>query len=85
MPPDGDWAKTWKPLGNRGQGKVSEMEWHQEYHTNSLVPLFAKGTGSDRFVALADETDPVRGFYLDNTEIGLLMIELLMERSTENR
>jgi hypothetical protein len=34
---------------------------------------------------LADETDPVRGFYCDNTEIGLLMIELLMERSSERR
>ena len=57
------------------------MEWHHDYHTNSLVPLYAKGFGSERFAALADETDPVRGLYLDNTEIGLLLIELLKERS----
>lgn len=83
--PDGDVSKTWKPLVNKGRGKVPEMEWHHEDHTNSLVPLYAKGYGSDRFAALADETDPVRGFYLDNTEIGLLMTELLKERSSENR
>jgi alkaline phosphatase len=61
------------------------MEWHSDYHTNSLVPLFAKGYGSERFAALADESDPVHGFYLDNTEIGLLMIELLNERNTKDR
>ncbi len=75
-------GKDWKPLVNKGKGKVPEMEWHHDYHTNSLVPLYAKGYGSERFAALADETDPVRGFYLDNTEIGLLMIELLKDRSS---
>jgi alkaline phosphatase len=81
--PDGDPAKTWKPLVNNGKGKVPGMEWHHEYHTNSLVPLYAKGYGSDRFAMLADETDPVRGLYLDIAEIGQLMIELLKERSPE--
>jgi len=75
-------GKEWKSLVNNGKGKVPGMEWHHDEHTNSLVPLYAKGYGSERFAALADETDPVRGFYLDNTEIGLLMIELLKERSS---
>jgi alkaline phosphatase len=70
---------------NKGAGNVPEMEWHQDYHTNSLIPLFAKGYGCERFAALADETDPVHGFYLDNTEIGLLMIELIKERSATDR
>ncbi len=83
--PDGDFSKTWKPLINKGKGKVPGMEWHRDYHTNSLVPLYAKGYGSERFSALADETDPVHGFYLDNAEIGLLMIELLKERSAASR
>ncbi len=81
--PEGDLSRTWKPLVNKGKGKVPEMEWHHDYHTNSLVPLYAKGYGSERFAAFADEKDPVRGLYLDNTEIGLLMIELLKERSSE--
>lgn len=83
--PDSDVSETWKPLVNKGKGTVPEMEWHHDYHTNSLVPLYAKGYGSERFAALADETDPVRGLYLDNTEIGILMIELLKERSIPNR
>ena len=39
-------------------------------HTNSLVPLFARGPGSGELVARATETDPVRGPYLDNCELG---------------
>jgi alkaline phosphatase len=80
-PPDGDLSKTWKPLVNRGKGEVPGMEWHSDEHTNSLVPLYARGYGSERFAVLADETDPVHGPYLDNTEIGHLMFELLKERS----
>ncbi len=80
-PPDGDLSKTWKPLINKGKGEVPGMEWHSDEHTNSLVPLYAKGYGSERFAVLADETDPVHGPYLDNTEIGHLMFELLRERS----
>ena len=59
------------------------MEWHYDYHTNSLIPLFAKGYGSERFATLADEADPVCGLSLDIDEIGLLMIELLKEGSSE--
>jgi alkaline phosphatase len=59
------------------------MEWHHDYHTNSLVPMYANGYGSERFAMLADETDSVRGFYLDIAEIGQLMIGLLKERSPE--
>jgi len=83
--PNNDFSKTWKPLLNKGKGKVAGMEWHSDEHTNSLVPLFAKGRGSERFVALAEETDPVHGLFLDNTEIGLLMIELLKGQGPNNR
>jgi alkaline phosphatase len=83
--PEGDFTKTWTPLVNLGKGVVPGMEWHHDYHTNMLVPMYAKGYGSDRFVALADAKDPVRGPYIDNTEIGILMIELLNERSPEGR
>ncbi len=83
--PDDNISDTWKPLKNKGKGKIAEMEWHSDYHTNSLVPLFAKGYGSERFALLADEKDPVHGFYLDNTEIGSLMIDLLKERHVKDR
>jgi alkaline phosphatase len=67
----------WKPLVNKGKGKVPGMQWHSKGHTNSLVPLFAKGGGIERLKAYADKTDPVRGKYLDNTNIGQFIFSLL--------
>ena len=84
-PPKGDLSETWKPLTNKGKGKVPDMEWHSDDHTNMLVPLFAKGRGSKRLTALADEKDPVRGYYVDNTEIGHLMIKLLLGQENHDR
>lgn len=84
-PPIGDLSETWKPLMNKGKGKVPDMEWHSDDHTNMLVPLFAKGRGSKRLRALADEKDPVRGDYIDNAEIGRLMMELLLGQETHDR
>ncbi len=52
------------------------MEWHSHGHTNSLVPFYAKGSGAEKFKFYADEADPVRGKYIDNTEIGKVMFEL---------
>lgn len=43
-------------------------------HTNSLVPLFARGPGCGSFAAVADDTDPVRGPYLDNCELGEVLV-----------
>ncbi len=39
-------------------------------HTNALVPLYARGPGSEELVPRADRTDPVRGPYLENSELG---------------
>ncbi|MFB3908219.1 MAG: alkaline phosphatase [Candidatus Eisenbacteria bacterium] len=65
---------VWKPLENRGRGNVPGHEWHATNHTNQLIPIFAKGPGIDRFEEAADETDPVRGRYLDNAEVGAILI-----------
>jgi alkaline phosphatase len=74
-PGSGRWDSTatdsmhlWQPIKNNGKGKMPGMEWHSGSHTNSLVPFFAKGAGSQIFKQFADEKDPVRGNYLDNTE-----------------
>lgn len=54
---------------NNGQGVMPTMAWNSGDHTNQLIPFFAKGAGAEIFKKLADETDPVKGIYLDNTEI----------------
>jgi alkaline phosphatase len=66
---------TWEPIVNNGVGVIPSMEWYSlpgyalAWHSNSLVPLFAKGDAARLFKSLADENDTVRGSYLDNTEI----------------
>ena len=43
--------------------------WHTPGHSNSLIPLYAKGVGSAAFEARAVGADPVRGRYIDNTDV----------------
>jgi alkaline phosphatase len=73
----GDQVPIKNPIKNMGKQHLPEMEWQSGSHTNSLIPFFAKGFGSDKFASMADEIDPVRGNYLDNTEIAKVIFELL--------
>jgi len=68
---------VWNNLVNNGKGKVPVMQWHSPAHTNSLVPLFAKGYGAGLFSDYIDGNDPVRGPYVDNTDIGKVIFSLL--------
>ncbi|GAB3060893.1 alkaline phosphatase [Sediminivirga luteola] len=45
------------------------------YHTLQLVPLYAQGPAAAALEAAATGTDPVRGAYLDNTDIGRVLQE----------
>jgi alkaline phosphatase len=72
----GSGADGWKALTGT-QGSVPAHVWNSEHHTNSLVPLFAKGVGATALAARADRVDPVRGTFLDNTEIGQVMLDEL--------
>ena len=62
-------APTYAPLENRGQGQVPGFQWNSGGHTNSLVPVYAKGAGHALLIDAATGTDPVRGRYMDNTDI----------------
>jgi len=50
-------------------GEQVYWSWNSSGHTNSLVPLFARGNGANLFNSYANGSDPVRGAYLDNTNI----------------
>jgi hypothetical protein len=41
--------------------------------TNSLVPLFATGPGSELFAQYATQTDSGRGAYINNTDVFRVM------------
>jgi alkaline phosphatase len=58
-----------QPIVNNGAGNMPGLEWYFVDHTNNLIPLFAKGDAGRMFRGYADEYDPVRGKYIDNTEL----------------
>jgi alkaline phosphatase len=64
---------AWMPIVNNGVGVLPGMQWHSQNHTNSLIALSAKGDAARMFSRYADQYDPVRGRYLDNTEIADLV------------
>ena len=70
---EGGIEAVWTSLANNGKGVQPEMEWHSESHTNQLIPFYAKGAGGDRFHPFANQTDPVRGKYIDNTDVAEVM------------
>lgn len=66
------------PLANPGAGILPtagvHFVWNSTNHTNSLVPVFAKGVGSHLFAQYARNWDAGYGvYYLDNTEINAIM------------
>jgi alkaline phosphatase len=66
----------WTPMTGTA-GQLPDLTWHSGGHTNALVPLFAKGAGSDVLEVRADQWDVVRGAYLDNTAIGETIFDVL--------
>jgi alkaline phosphatase len=65
---------VWNPLTNFGKYLQPGMEWHSGSHTNSLIPFYAKGAQAEQFTAVAVNVDPVRGNYIDNTDIAKVII-----------
>ncbi|KJS17248.1 MAG: alkaline phosphatase [Peptococcaceae bacterium BRH_c4b] len=68
---------VWNPLKNNGAGNLPGMQWNSPEHTNSLIPFFAKGDAARIFKSYADEKDPVRGSYIDNTEIAKVIFDIM--------
>ncbi|MDR1186874.1 MAG: alkaline phosphatase [Bifidobacteriaceae bacterium] len=66
---------TWTPMTGQA-GQLPDVTWHSGGHTNALVPLFAKGAGSELLTARAESWDAVRGAYLDNTDVGNTLFDL---------
>ena len=64
---------TFNDVVNHGAGVLPGATFNSGDHTNSLVPLYAIGAGAELLAGYADQWDPVRGFYVDNTEIFQVM------------
>ncbi|MCL4216732.1 MAG: BNR-4 repeat-containing protein [Candidatus Hydrogenedentes bacterium] len=72
----------WQPLVNNGQGNVPGMEYYKTSHTNSLIPVFAKGAGAELLGRHVAGEDPRRGAYIDNIAIGKVMLEVLSNETS---
>ncbi len=57
------------PLSGNGKGKLPEMTFFSEDHSSSLIPFYAKGSGSELYRNFADERDSVRGPFIQNSEV----------------
>jgi len=81
-----------QPVVNNGQGRMPGMTFRRTGdHTNALVPLWAKGAGSDQFARRVRGHDDgyarhVRwndGRYVDNTDVAAVMMAVLQGREVE--
>ena len=50
-------------------GETVYWAWNSDSHTNTLLPLYARGAGADQLETYAIGYDSVRGYYLDNTDV----------------
>lgn len=54
---------------NLGKGNVPGMKWNSGKHTNSLIPLYAKGPGATTLTGFVEGVDPRRGRYIHSSAI----------------
>lgn len=69
-------SNAFAEMVDRGKGRIPGLGYNTGGHSNSLVPLFAKGPGSGRFDALVSGKDPRYGPFIQNTDIFRLMTGL---------
>ncbi len=75
-PLENDNSGLTNPIVNKGKGLVPGMKFNSTGHSNQLIPFFAKGTGSSLFSDYALKVDPVRGKYIDNTQVAGVFFQL---------
>lgn len=75
-PNQAEHISTWHELPYTKKGEMPKLQFNSTHHTCSLVPLYAKGSGSECFNIFADETDTRYGRYIQNTEIAQLIFML---------
>jgi alkaline phosphatase len=70
--PDGP---VWTALTNNGPGVLPGLQFNSTHHTNSLVPVYAKGDAGRLLRTMRVGMDPVHGSYIDNTSIHRFLVE----------
>ncbi len=68
---------VWNSPVNNGKGRMPGVAWWSGSHTNQLVPFFAKGASCELFDEIAVRQDPVRGRFIDNTDLAKVVFKIL--------
>ncbi|MFZ5832660.1 MAG: alkaline phosphatase [Planctomycetota bacterium] len=79
--PDSD-TEPFAPIVDHGPGQMPGLKYHSKNHSNSLVPLYARGAASERLAELVVGRDPVYGPYVDNTGVAMVILEALDPSTT---
>jgi alkaline phosphatase len=73
----------YQDLVDNGAGVLPGHRWFSGSHSNQLIPLFAKGSGAEHVIALADDVDSYtdgqgrqfgRGLFTDQAELGRYLL-----------
>jgi alkaline phosphatase len=68
-------VEPFDPIVDHGKGAMPGLLHNAKGHSNSLVPVYAKGAGSERLAGKVAGKDPVRGPYVDNTGVSEVLAE----------
>ena len=63
---------SWQDMNGNDEidgGETVYWAWNSAGHSNSLIPLYAKGAGASLFAGYIAGSDPVRGDFVDNTAV----------------
>jgi len=77
-------ASAYDPIVNNGKGAMPGMAFNSNSHTNQLVPLYLRGPGINIIQNLIFNVDPVRGEYVDNTDIFTLAYNVMRPKYPNN-
>lgn len=76
---------AFQPLQDRGPGELPGHQWLWTSHSNQLVPVHARGAGVEVLRELATAVDPVRGPYVDDTDVFRVLTRALAGREGSDR
>ena len=65
-------------VSDEGVGQNPGHIWHDNSHGNQLVPMWIRGPNSHLISTLVDGTDPVLGEYIDQTDLGFVILNSLL-------
>lgn len=71
---------AFQDVSDEGTGELPGHIWHDNNHGNQLVPAWVRGPNAKTLWRKVDGYDPVQGWYIDQVDLGKLMIGSLEKK-----